>query len=61
VGSDQNSSGTHRGTAAFAGNVSPATAEATACRRGATATGNAILGNSIFANAGLGIDLGDDG
>jgi len=28
---------------------------------GATATGNAILGNSIYANAGLGIDLGDDG
>jgi hypothetical protein len=28
---------------------------------GATATGNAILGNSIFSNAGLGIDLGDDG
>ena len=24
-------------------------------------TGNAILGNSIFANQGLGIDLGDDG
>ena len=28
---------------------------------GATATGNAILGNSIYSNAGLGIDLGDDG
>ena len=27
---------------------------------GDTATGNAILGNSIFSNAGLGIDLGDD-
>ena len=28
---------------------------------GATANGDAILGNSIFANSGLGIDLGDDG
>ena len=26
-----------------------------------TTTGNAILGNSIFLNGGLGIDLGDDG
>jgi parallel beta-helix repeat protein len=28
---------------------------------GASATGNRVLSNSIFANAGLGIDLGDDG
>jgi CSLREA domain-containing protein len=28
---------------------------------GATATGNAILANSVYSNAGLGIDLGDDG
>ena len=28
---------------------------------GATATGNRVLQNSIFANGGLGIDLGDDG
>lgn len=26
-----------------------------------TATGNAVLGNSIYGNAGLGIDLGNDG
>jgi hypothetical protein len=28
---------------------------------GSTATGNRVLSNSIFANYGLGIDLGDDG
>ena len=28
---------------------------------GSSSTGNSIRGNSIFANAGLGIDLGDDG
>jgi hypothetical protein len=28
---------------------------------GDTATGNRILSNSIYANGGLGIDLGDDG
>ncbi len=66
IGSSDNSIG---GTVAAAGNViafngkdgtSDGVAVVTSIDVGIS-TGNAILANAIFSNAGLGIDLGDDG
>jgi CSLREA domain-containing protein len=50
------------GTAAGAGNVIAFNTGVGVSMFGApSGTGNAILGNSIFSNGGLGIDLGNDG
>ncbi|WP_148596529.1 Ig-like domain-containing protein [Aquisphaera giovannonii] len=50
------------GTAKGAGNVIAYNGGAgVGIPSGSDATGNAILSNAIFANVGLGIDLGDDG
>ena len=49
------------GTAAGAGNTIAFNNQNGVVVLDATSTGNAILGNGIFENAGLGIDLGDDG
>jgi CSLREA domain-containing protein len=58
------SNNTVGGTAAGAGNVIAfnrwSGVDVTASR-GVASTGNVLLSNSIFANAGLGIDLNDDG
>ncbi|HYT92087.1 MAG TPA: hypothetical protein VEL76_25455 [Gemmataceae bacterium] len=53
-------SNTIGGTATGAGNVIAFNRKGVVVS-GSGTTGNAILGNAIFANAGLGIDLGDDG
>lgn len=49
------------GTVAGGGNLIELNSGAGVAVSGTTATGNGILGNSIFANGGLGIDLGNDG
>jgi CSLREA domain-containing protein len=49
------------GTVAGAGNLIEFNSGAGIALSGTPATGNGILGNSIFANGGLGIDLGNDG
>src|SRR5262249_32713509 len=48
------------GTAPGAGNAIAYTRQGVVVA-GVGTLGNAILGNSLFANGGLGIDLGDDG
>jgi hypothetical protein len=55
------SNNTIGGIAAGAGNVIAFNGAAGVAVQDATSTGNAIRGNSIHANAGLGIDLGGDG
>jgi hypothetical protein len=55
------SNNTIGGTQAGAGNVISATRYEGVSIYGGSATGNRILSNSIFANGGLGIDLGNDG
>ena len=56
------SNNTVGGTTAGAGNVIAYSIAGDGVRvYGPSAAGNRILSNSIFANAGLGIDLGDDG
>jgi CSLREA domain-containing protein len=49
------------GTQAGSGNLIEFNSGAGAIVSGATASGDEILGNSIFSNGGLGIDLGNDG
>jgi hypothetical protein len=49
------------GTVAGSGNLIEFNSGAGVILSGATASGDGILGNSIFSNGGLGIDLGNDG
>ena len=49
------------GTAAGSGNLISANGQSGVYVTGAEATGNAILGNSIYSNGGLGIDLAPSG
>ena len=55
------SNNTVGGTALGAGNVIANNGDNGVSVVGANSGGNAVFGNSIYGNAGLGIDLGDDG
>jgi hypothetical protein len=58
---DDGANNTLGGIGAGVGNVLAYNSKAGVAVLGAASTGNGILGDLIFANGGLGIDLGDDG